>query len=114
LLVGVAAGVGLLGAVQAQVDEAGGHLLGGRPTGAVREDDGDVVPPAEAHERLAEEALVTRFDRVPKLPLAARRGPGPPVQPMIVTLCDPRRLGRVPRQGREELFDPLFVEAESW
>lgn len=62
---GVAAGVEVAGAVEADVGEVGGDVVGGGVfAGDVGDGQGDVVPAEEGGEAVGEEALVAELDGV--------------------------------------------------
>src|SRR5690606_37641116 len=92
ILVGVAAGGGLFGSVQAQGDEAGGDLLGTVPVRAIRHHDRYPMTAAEIREGRRKERLVPRLDGVsnPAVPRALR--PASPLQPAVVLSRELRRL----------------------
>ena len=117
-LVRIAARIELLGAVQAQINEVGGQILGIGPGHRVSKDERDPVPAQQRDEGGVEIARVADFNRVPQVPPAFSPCPGAAGEPMVVAAgervaafepCLPQRasLADLDRaaQGRRLLID---------
>ena len=109
----IAADVELGVAVQADVDEAGGHVLEVRELpGRVGHDERDVVRAQQRDERRVPEALVADLHGVPQRTVGIDGRLRPPVEPRVVLAGQLRRRARAARQQREELVDPRRIEAQ--
>ena len=83
-LVRIAARIELLGAVQAQIDEIGGDVLGIGPSHRVGEDERHAVPAQQRDKGGVEKARMADLDRVPQIAPALGPRPGAAGQPVIV------------------------------
>ena len=111
-LVGIAAGIELLRAVQPQIDEVGGHILGIGPRDRVGEDERHPVAPQEGHKGRVEKALMADLDRVPQVAPVPRLGPGALGEPVAAPFGEGGGGLGVARQQCQEMVETLGIEAK--
>jgi len=109
----VAAGVELLVAMKAQIDEVGGYILAVRPfPGGIGDHERDAMSSQQSDERRIEKAFVTDLDSVADSTAAIDRETSPAFDACIASASERERPLSRARELREECIEALRVVCE--